>query len=87
MFWVLICYNKVKILWVPVHCEVEENKRTDLLARHCLNSEMFEPLPELGISKSSVISRLSLNILFIHQKRWSISPKYTLLPIKNLICN
>lgn len=44
-------YNKVKLLWVPGHCEVEGNKGADILNRNGSSSEIIGPEPALRVSK------------------------------------
>lgn len=66
-------HNKVNLIWVPGHCGVEGNEKADFLARKGSNLEMFGPEPAIGISKSSVMHKLILNISTSQWNRWILS--------------
>lgn len=66
--------TKIKLISVPVHQGIKNNKKADELARSGSEIEFFRPESALGISKSTVGSHISGLIVSKHHNYWVSMP-------------
>jgi len=70
----LSVHNKLRLLWVPGHCDFEGNEKADLLAKQASASSFTGPEPVFGLSITTLRTNLRKWALKEQQISWQQNP-------------
>jgi ribonuclease HI len=62
--------NRLRLLWVPGHCDIKENEEADRLAKMGLNSHFCGQEPCVPLSASIVRDMNRKWVIYAHSKHW-----------------